>query len=399
MFLSFLKQYPHIRVWGRIVREDFIKKWIGKNKDEIITEDDVQIFINKNVEENLNLEYKSIKKLNDFSELQKEISAFANSDGGLLCIGISEHKEGTNTYPEKIEWNKEPKKCKEWFQDNTINRIRPEIPGVRIVTVNKDGGNIFLVDVPASENPPHMAYNKYYQRNNFEAYAMEHYQVADAFGKRKRPILRPFIFCRIIKDNEPGNLIIEYGLSNVNGRALAKWPMEVVEIYYASASYDGGLKKAPLHQQEEVKDIKRNGISVVQIEYTSSDIAIYPASEKVLGTSTVRCYRSFIVLKVSIGAEDAPTETYLGVSCRECIYKDNDGYGVKINLVNFSDDSISVEEKVQRIFDGIDKMDLDQDALKDMGKAILTAIGLNWDDRYPLEKQICNSTKENMGAN
>ena len=59
------------------------------------TEGDIQDLIDNQVRENIKLDYKasaSLAKKNDNckKELSKDVSAFANSDGGVLIYGVVE---------------------------------------------------------------------------------------------------------------------------------------------------------------------------------------------------------------------------------------------------------------------------------------------------------------------
>ncbi|WP_417558787.1 helix-turn-helix domain-containing protein [Mesoflavibacter zeaxanthinifaciens] len=62
--------------------------------------------IENKVEENLNLDYKAAgaldKQNNKTSEISKDVSALANSDGGILIYGIIEDKVNKHL-PEKID--------------------------------------------------------------------------------------------------------------------------------------------------------------------------------------------------------------------------------------------------------------------------------------------------------
>ena len=167
----------------------YINKYFGKDPD-LITHEDIDSFINKKIEENVNLEYKSIPKKLDFEELAKDVSAFANSEGGLLILGVSEKEEldqktkkTYRIYPKEITWG-EPSLTKEKIEQNLIGKIHPLIEDFRIVPIQDQQHNvIFLIDVPQSKNSPHMATpnNKYYKRLNFENQPMGHYEVQNLF--------------------------------------------------------------------------------------------------------------------------------------------------------------------------------------------------------------------------
>ena len=169
----------------------FIKRFLGKPSDQI-TADDIVSFISQSIEENLNLDYKSIPQKIDFDELAKDVSAFANSEGGLLILGISEKtetdqktKKTFRIYPERITWGK-PSLTKEMIEQHLVGKIHHPIEHLRIVPIRKSEQEpevIFLIDVPHSNNSPHMVtpYYRYYKRLNFENLPMGHYEVHNLF--------------------------------------------------------------------------------------------------------------------------------------------------------------------------------------------------------------------------
>ena len=81
----------------------FIERFLKKNANELSCED-VEKFIKRHIEEHLNLDYKHIYAYEDFDELSKDISTFANSEGGLIILGIEETIEKNKIYPKRIVW-------------------------------------------------------------------------------------------------------------------------------------------------------------------------------------------------------------------------------------------------------------------------------------------------------
>jgi hypothetical protein len=163
----------------------FIEDYFHKSE---LTENDIQDFIDHKTKENLTLDYKRIEKFKS-DDLSEHVSAFANSAGGLIILGIEEKNE----LPEKITWGNSKEHQKESLESKLFSTIYPKINGLKIISVSKTSNpleRIFLIDIPQGDNPPYMAWDKrYYKRLNFQKVLMEGYEVADCFGRRKRPKL------------------------------------------------------------------------------------------------------------------------------------------------------------------------------------------------------------------
>ncbi len=166
----------------------FIENFLKKDAKEV-TKEDIEAFISRKIEESVNLDYKDIRAFHDFDELSKDVSAFANSEGGLLILGINEERirkgsKNLRILPKEVTWGEETF-SKEQLEDNLTAKIHPCINGLRIIPVREGNSSkrvIFLIDIPKSDNPPHMASdNKYYKRLNFKKQPMEHYEIANLF--------------------------------------------------------------------------------------------------------------------------------------------------------------------------------------------------------------------------
>jgi predicted HTH transcriptional regulator len=167
-------------------------------------EDDILTLIADKVSESLNLEYKAcdaLKKDNDSKkqDLSKDVSAFANSDGGVIVYGV---KEDTNAHlaidlDNGFDQNLPRKEriSKEWLEQVISSNIHPRIDNLYINEVqipSKGTGRVlYVVDIPkGSVLAPHQANDKrYYKRYNFESKAMEDYEVRDIFHRATTPDL------------------------------------------------------------------------------------------------------------------------------------------------------------------------------------------------------------------
>ena len=149
-------------------------------KDEYSLED-LDNLIKNGIEESLQLDYKASGSLSKEdkkkSEISKDISAFANSDGGIIIYGISEenHKPTSYSYIDGTVYTKE------WLENIIDGNIQQRIKGVKIFPIRFNGElekSIYIVKIPASIDAPHICSDKkYYRRYNFKSVPMEEYEI------------------------------------------------------------------------------------------------------------------------------------------------------------------------------------------------------------------------------
>ncbi len=197
--------------------------------DRLNCEKDLQNLTGGMVQESLKLDYKHPSALQDHKEVAKDVSSFANSEGGVVIYGIVEDKDH---YPQRIEWiDKRNVKGdpKETLENVITSLIHPKISNVIIkgVPSEKDRSKIVLiVDVPESPLAPHMADFSYYKRWNFKAEPMEDYEVRALMGRKVRPDLKVLLIFKEsdLQFDETGlsqPIELMASLANV-GKALAQ---------------------------------------------------------------------------------------------------------------------------------------------------------------------------------
>ncbi len=156
-------------------------------------EEDLKNLIKNQIEENTNLEYKDPRALNNNREIAKDISAMANSNGGIIIYGLCE--ENKDHKPTKIDWienHQQKERIEQILQANVTSKIDLQIKTIQSM---KDSSNfVLVVNVPRSDIAPHQDHSDkdkriYWRRNGYTTREMEHYEIEDLFFKRKRPIL------------------------------------------------------------------------------------------------------------------------------------------------------------------------------------------------------------------
>jgi predicted HTH transcriptional regulator len=151
----------------------------------------LQNLIKNQIEESLHLEYKAsgaLGKQNDkTTEISKDVSAMANSDGGVLIFGIKED-EINRHLPKEINPIKRKDFPKEWLEQTIQEKIQPRINGVQIFSISIGIEDVvYVVEIPKSNTAHQAADKKYYKRFNFLSTAMHDYEIRDILNRTKNP--------------------------------------------------------------------------------------------------------------------------------------------------------------------------------------------------------------------
>ena len=253
------------------------------NKEEYSIEDIEQLIENE-VEENIHLDYKAAgaleKNEKKRNEITKDVSAFANSDGGIIIYGISEENHKP-TYITPIDGNQY---TKEWLE-NVILLIQPRVEGVVIFPIRNDNlaNTLYVVKIPRSTLAPHMANDKrYYKRFNFSSVPMEDYEVKDLYNRISTPDLE-IIGCNFYINAETENYI-EYGL----WAKIGNYGQKVCESYklnfYINRMQYCDISYKPLENKNSYTIINHNRLKLS----SPSQEPIFPNEELDLGKFQIK---------------------------------------------------------------------------------------------------------------
>lgn len=148
----------------------------------------VNSLIKNNIEESINIDFKSADALSKIDskkkEISKDVSAFANSNGGIIIYGIDEidHKASSISFVDGNEFTKE------WLEQVISSTIQRNIPDLKIFPIRKNGlisQTVYVVQIPESLEAPHIGKDKkFYKRYNFESVAMEEYEVRQLYNRK-----------------------------------------------------------------------------------------------------------------------------------------------------------------------------------------------------------------------
>lgn len=193
---------------------------------EKLTVADLEGYVERRQEENLHLEFKllrdaNIANANDKENLSRALSGFANSSGGLVVWGVDARKQDGIDCACELKPIWQLAKLLGRLNELTGDAVEPYVAGVlhRAIEIDQDRGYALTL-VPESDTGPHMgklAGGHYFKRTGDGFYKMEHFDIADMFGRRRRPKLRFFYSVT----NHGAAPEVRLGLRN-EGRASAK---------------------------------------------------------------------------------------------------------------------------------------------------------------------------------
>jgi hypothetical protein len=171
------------------------------------------------------------------------MSGFANSDGGLIVWGVESRKDPTTGIDaaSALKPMHNARAILSKLQFYTGTATNPTVDGVMHRFIQGDSTESltgFVVTlVPASDRGPHMAKlgeDRYYKRSGDSFYKMEHFDIADMFGRRAQPELALKLSRRIgsrssSMGRKKASIVIIACIEN-RGRGLAKYPMLALQV-------------------------------------------------------------------------------------------------------------------------------------------------------------------------
>lgn len=178
--------------------------------DSLRTLEDVQRLIDNGFRESETLDYKEADVVlgdGHHKDIVKDVSAFANSQGGLIIYGVACGDKSDKTRPTHLA-PIAPRNI-EIIQQVIAQNIARPIRGIRYQTIPESGTpQLLLLDVPASPDAPHqnLKDHRYYRRNGTVSQSMPHDLVALYFGRRLGP-----------------RLTMSYELTRISPATSSKW--------------------------------------------------------------------------------------------------------------------------------------------------------------------------------
>lgn len=277
---------------------------------------DLNDYIKTGQEEHIHLDFKLVhdakmSSSDDKRNLACALSGFANSSGGLIVWGVDARKNS-----EQIDCAVGLKPIDKVallvsrLNSLTGEAVEPIVEQVQHRAIVSSGNQGFaLTIVPESEAGPHMAKlgeNRYYKRAGDSFYKMEHYDIADMFGSRRKPKLA--LFYKVVGRGDRAE--IHLGIEN-KGRATAKAP-------FLSFENEGSLQRSHYglngNGHEGLKCLHA-ATSGLQWAYGGGmDFALHPhmvhlVASLTLGIPARKIPHHDLVIKYKLACEDQPLES------------------------------------------------------------------------------------------
>lgn len=145
-------------------------------------------FVELRIKEDLYLDYKvelsSAEKRKTHKEFLKDVTAFANANGGNIFIGFKEPSENLKIEDQIIGIDN----AIEWAQDLerlTVSSIDPRISGLKIKTVGfSNSKSVLLIHIPPSLSRPHMVnydgHKTFYIRHSESSFPMSTHEIRNS---------------------------------------------------------------------------------------------------------------------------------------------------------------------------------------------------------------------------
>jgi hypothetical protein len=239
----------------------------------------IEDYVQNGQEEHLSLDFKlltdpSLSKKEDRKNLAIALSGFANSEGGIIVWGVDArpNSEGVDVATQLKEIENLSLLLSK-LNHYTGQAVDPIVDGVRHKKIAATADNGFAATmILSSDSGPHMAKlgeNRYYKRSGDSFYVMEHFDIEDMFGRRKKPKL---LLKTKVLPNSTLNFRIIVALENV-GRGVAKSPFLEISVNSPYRITDFGLDGNGNYGLDK---IPTRSLGANLCRYGSSAIAIHP---------------------------------------------------------------------------------------------------------------------------
>jgi hypothetical protein len=191
--------------------------------------------------------------------LAKALSGFTNAEGGVIVIGMEARSAPSKEDPDLIQKASPVSDViavKSRIENLIGQLVDPRPEGVKVTAIldsPESKAGFLTIKVPPSEGLPCRSRKdwKFYQRISAGTYPMEYFQIADMFGKRRRPVLKLYLEEGQVESRGVQTRLVVFGIENC-GRAIARFPTIrlkpgrfQIDPYGIDGNYGFGLPRLP----------------------------------------------------------------------------------------------------------------------------------------------------------
>ena len=194
---------------------------------------EINNLIVEKMQESLYLEFKNSKAItrqNDAKkELVKDVTGFANADGGRIVYGIGETKENGIVTAGALAPLTSEDINKDWVAAVIRDNTSPRFHNFDIHEVLVEGGRVLIVDVRAGGTAyQNLLDHRYYQRSGAATVPITDFQIRDLMARSAKPQTEVSLkIIRLLQNNEFHRYIFGISIRNTGTVTMEKWWLEL----------------------------------------------------------------------------------------------------------------------------------------------------------------------------
>ncbi len=281
------------------------------------TESELRSLVDNRIPEAVRLEYKRSDSLgkpdSKRAEISKDISAMANSDGGVIIYGIKTHSEKEKKHiPEDFDEGISASQVSiEWLEQVASSNIQPSIDGLRFHHIELKAKStdrfVYVVYVPKGTRAHQAADKRYHGRIERTTTALEDYQIRDINNRLKYPVLMPHF--TLTTTNKRDNYV-EYNfkvyLENEGTVRASDWQLELDIPTQIKCKLSGSTGAILIEGKARTSKIRINLGASAKIIFPQDKQEIFVGYNWGIGNSDFDFLAETRVISWKVFADDSP---------------------------------------------------------------------------------------------
>ena len=198
----------------------------------------------KSIDLTLGINENNVKNL-----LSKAISAFANTGGGYLVLGINDDTFSIDDGG--IDVHIKENGTRAWLEDILPTLCDPSLKSFNVIEKTGrdldeniiDGRAIYIIDIPDSDSAPHQAHdNKYYGRIGGKSRPLSHKFILDILNRRVDPEIK-LLFTLVTENSKLFLQIIMMNVGRVMANHVKGWVYIPKNLVPENTEFEGNIRE------------------------------------------------------------------------------------------------------------------------------------------------------------